>query len=115
MPLLFANPEDSFLALKPIIIEPRHEISNNVVCATRKASDWPAHMRSLITEPLLVYSTSVKLLTEHHLGCLSLKEGCTGLSVATLVKMPHCWKSHATAHMFLYISQGSHRLEKYLN
>ena len=29
-------------------IEPLHEISNNVVCATRKASDQPAHMRSLI-------------------------------------------------------------------
>ena len=29
--------------------EPRHEISNNVVCATSKASDQPAHMRSLIS------------------------------------------------------------------
>ena len=29
-------------------IEPRHEISNNVVCATSKGSDQPAHMRSLI-------------------------------------------------------------------
>ena len=28
--------------------EPVHEISNNVVCATSKASDQPAHMRSLI-------------------------------------------------------------------
>ena len=33
--------------------EPVHEISNNVVCATSKASDQPAHTRSLI-EPLLV-------------------------------------------------------------
>ena len=31
-----------------ILIEPRYEISNNVVCATSKASDQPAHMRSLI-------------------------------------------------------------------
>ena len=31
-----------------IKIEPVHEISNNVVCATSKASDQPAHMRSLI-------------------------------------------------------------------
>ena len=31
-----------------IIIEPVHEISNNVVCAISKASDQPAHMRSLI-------------------------------------------------------------------
>ena len=30
------------------IIEPAHEIYNNVVCATSKASDQPAHMRSLI-------------------------------------------------------------------
>ena len=30
------------------ISEPAHEISNNVVCATSKASDQPAHMRSLI-------------------------------------------------------------------
>ena len=28
--------------------EPVHEISNNVVCATSKASDQPAHKRSLI-------------------------------------------------------------------
>ena len=30
------------------INEPVHEISNNVVCATSKASDQPAHTRSLI-------------------------------------------------------------------
>ena len=30
------------------INEPVHEISNNVVCATSKASDRPAHTRSLI-------------------------------------------------------------------
>ena len=29
-------------------IEPVHEISNNVVCATSKGSDQPAHTRSLI-------------------------------------------------------------------
>ena len=43
---------------------------------------------------------SVKLLTEHHLEFLSSKRGCTGLSESTLVKMPHCWESHVTAHMF---------------
>ena len=33
----------------PIFLEVRHEISNNnVVCATSKASDQPAHTRSLI-------------------------------------------------------------------
>ena len=28
--------------------EPRHEISNNVICATSKASNQPAHTHSLI-------------------------------------------------------------------
>ena len=36
------------LIVSCLIIEPRHEISNNVVCATSKASDQPVHMRSLI-------------------------------------------------------------------
>ena len=35
------------------------------------------------------------LLTEHNLAFLSLKGGCTGSSESTLVKMTHCWKSHA--------------------
>ena len=43
---------------------------------------------------------SVKLLTEQHLEFLSLKGGCTGSSESTLVKMPHCWKSHVTAHIY---------------
>ena len=49
---------------------------------------------------------SVILLTEPHLRFLSLK-GCTGSSESTLVKIPHCWKSHATAHIvFDCIFQG---------
>ena len=35
-------------SLESKTLEPVHEISNNVVCATSKASDQPAHMRSLI-------------------------------------------------------------------
>ena len=42
---------------------------------------------------------TVKLLTEHHLEFLSLKGGCAGPSESTLVKMPHCWKSHVTAQL----------------
>ena len=42
---------------------------------------------------------SVKLLTEHHLEFLSLKGGCTCSSESTLVRMPHCMKSHAVARM----------------
>ena len=43
---------------------------------------------------------SVKLLTEHYLGFLSLKGGCKGSSESTFVKMPHCWKSHIAAHTY---------------
>ena len=42
---------------------------------------------------------SVKLLMEHHLKYLSLKWGCTSSSESTHVKMPHCWKTHVTAHI----------------
>ena len=41
----------------------------------------------------------VKLLTEHHLEFLSFKGGGRGSSESTHVKMPHCSKSHALAHM----------------
>ena len=44
---------------------------------------------------------SVKLLTEHNLEFLSLTGGCTGSSVCIHVKMPYCWKSHVTAHIFI--------------
>ena len=43
---------------------------------------------------------SFKLLTEQHLEFLSLKGACTVSSESTLVKMPHCWKSYAVAHLF---------------
>ena len=44
----------------------------------------------------------VKLLTEHHLEFLSLKGDYRGSSESTHVKMPHCWKSHITAHLAVY-------------
>ena len=43
---------------------------------------------------------NIKLLTEHNLEFLSLKVGYTGSSEYTLVKMPHCWKSHFVAYIF---------------
>ena len=52
----------------------------------------------------LEYSMTVKLLTEHHLEFLRLKGGCAGWSESTLVKMPHCWKSHAAAHVITMIA-----------
>ena len=41
--------------------EPRHDISNNVVCATSKGSDQPSHTRSLIR------AFASLPLTDHHL------------------------------------------------
>ena len=41
---------------------------------------------------------NVKLLTEHNLEFLGFKGGCAVLSESTLIKMPHCRKSHAVAH-----------------
>ena len=61
---------------------------------------------------------SVKLLTEHHLEFLSLKEGCIGSSESTHVKIPHCWKSHVMARIviscvviLLYGERKGHCLE----
>ena len=76
-----------------MLYEPWHGLSNNMVCSTSKASDQPAHTRSLIR-------AFARLLTEHHLEFLSLKEGCTCSSESIHVKMPHCWNSHVTAHNF---------------
>ena len=46
----------------------------------------------------LEYYMSIKLQTERRLKILSFK-GCTGPSESTLIKMPHCWKSHAAAQI----------------
>ena len=51
------------------------------------------------------------LLTEHHLEFLSLKGGCTGTSESTLVKMPHCWISHAVAH---FQNNAAHVFDSYI-
>ena len=58
-------------------------------------------IRAVWSEPLLVawalYDCSATDWTPF--GVLSLKGGCRGSSESTHVKMPHCWKSHATAHL----------------
>ena len=47
---LFTDPEfrRDALVFEGLIIEPVHEVSNKVVCATSKTSDQPAHTHSLI-------------------------------------------------------------------
>ena len=42
---------------------------------------------------------TLRPLTEHRLEFLSLKGGCTGSSESTLVKIPHCWKSHVATQI----------------
>ena len=84
-----------------LLNEPVHEISNNVVCATSKASDQPGHTRRLIRAFAGRLNMTVKLLSEQYLEFLSLKGGCRGSSESTHVKMPHCWKPHVTAQMIL--------------
>ena len=46
---------------------------------------------------------TVKPLAEHYLEFLGLKGGDTGSSESTLVKIPHCWKLHALAHVIMSI------------
>ena len=47
--LTISNFMRNFIGTQKVnLFEPRHEISNNVVCATSKGSDQPAHTRSLI-------------------------------------------------------------------
>ena len=77
-----------------------------MVCATSKGSDQLVCLS-------LEYSMTVKLLTAHHLEFPSLKEGCTGSSESTLIKMPHCWKSHVTAQILL-IDDFNHYINLYL-
>ena len=54
-------------------------------------------IRAVWSDPLLV----AWIFYECYLEFLCFKEGCTGSSESTLVKMPHCWKSHVTAHLLL--------------
>ena len=42
----------------------------------------------------LEYYMNIKLLNEHNLEFLSLKEDYTGSSQSIHFKMPHCWRSH---------------------
>ena len=49
----------------------------------------------------------MKLLTEHNFEFLNLKGGCTGSSESTLVKIPHCRKSHVTAHIEKHTAEAT--------
>ena len=53
----------------------------------------------------LEYSMTLKLLTKHYFEFLTLPGDSMGSSGSTLVKMPHCWKSHVTAHLMILDGQ----------
>ena len=54
---------------------------------------------------------NIKLLNEHNLEFLRLKEGYTGSSEFIHVKMPHWWKSHVTAHLCVHASTAGSLLQ----
>ena len=94
------QPNSTMFTKMPLInnkLEPRHEFSNDI-CAISKGSDKPTQRRSLF-RAFASRLMCVKLLTEQHLEFLSLIGDCTGSSESTHVKIPHCWKSHAAAHI----------------
>ena len=80
------------------------EISNNVVCATSKGSDQPAHTRSLITAfAHHLNILPVKLLTEQH---FELKRRLQGLSKCHIVGsvMPRLkWALSQETLIFVYL------------
>ena len=78
-----------------IINEPWHGISNNVVCATSKASDQPAHIRSLIR----AFACRLNILGFLFSYFWKLLEGCIGSAESIHHKMPHCLKPHVAAQM----------------
>ena len=102
-----------------------HRMLRNMSCNMRFPTMWyvrPAMAQTSLricavwSESLLVacpfyivwllgyWPNIIRLLTEHHLEFLSLKGGCIGSSESTLVKMPHCWKSHVVAQLLsLYL------------
>ena len=53
----------------------------------------------------LEYSMNIKLLNEHNLEFLSLKEDYTSSSESIHVKMPHYWKSNVAAHLSFHKKQ----------
>ena len=55
------------MGIRMVLFEPVHEISNNVVCATSKASDQPAQTRSLIR----AYASRLSIRVFHFLDFFS--------------------------------------------
>ena len=94
-----------------------HGISDGVVCATGGALDHAQSGQSLCLS--IECSVTVGLLTGRRLGLLCLEGwGCVGSSGSARVGRPHCWKSHATAHLlshpFVHLCLRNFRSQDYL-
>ena len=76
-----ANPRD--FCMYPIVEQ--HVQTHQNICCSHTQRNMSRDMRFLT----MWYVRPAKFL--------SLKGGCTGSSESTLVKTPHCWKSHVTA------------------
>ena len=84
-----------------------------MVCVKSKGSDQPAHtcIRSLFR---VIYSLTVKQMTEHYLEFLILTEGYIGSSESTLVKMQHSCKLHYIYYLRLgYTSTWQNKVGEY--
>ena len=59
-----------------LLVEPRHEISNNMACAANKASDQPVQMHSLIRASAYRFSVILMLSYRPNIiwSFLALKE-----------------------------------------
>ena len=85
------------------IFEPQGDFQHCSMCDQQRLRSSYAFVQSDQNLCLLLkYSTTVKLLTEYNFEFISLKGGCTSSSESTFVKIPHCWKSHVTAHYYGY-------------
>ena len=78
--------------------EPRHKISSNVICATSKDSDQPAHTRSLIRD----FASRLNFLCVlwYWLNIIWISKLTRRLHRLVWVytcQMTHCWKSHVAA------------------
>ena len=94
------------------IIERWHEISNNMVYLTSKASDQPAHMPSLV-RPFACRMNILWLLSywpKTAFGVFKLKRR---LHRYTLVKIPHCWMFQICTFQILYISWDCNNKNNY--
>ena len=86
--------------IKYNLIKLQQEISKNVVCATSKGSDQPAHMGSLIRAfASLLNILSVKLLTKYHFEFLTLKGGCKVSSESS----SHLSKCHIAGNYMTWV------------